>query len=74
MRQRPLQDKKGRGYSTKAHRTGEGGQSISAHNHSYFYMYMKMLEAVNNGCVANLYTWPSVVKKAVGAFKVDWMM
>ena len=30
--------------------------------------------SVKNGCMANLYTWPSVVEKAVGALEVYWII
>ena len=61
MFQRPLQER--------------GGRSVDECTQPLiFYMHMKMSEAVNNGCMANLYTWPSVVEKAVGALKVDWII
>ena len=61
VRQRPLQDR--------------GGRSVDQCTQSLiFYMHIHCSEAVNNGCMANLYTWPSVVEKPVGAFKVDWII
>ena len=62
MLQRPLQDRGGRSVD-------QCTQSLTC-----FYMHMKASEAVNDGCIANLHTWPSVVEKAVGAFKVDWII
>ena len=62
MLQRPLQDRGGRSVD-------QCTQSLTC-----FYMHMKASEAVNDGCIANLHTWPSVVEKAVGTLKVDWII